>query len=720
VLGISLGVSAGGLVVLALCLFLYCCVLRRRRARNQKRALRLDPSKGAFYLPGAYGSASGGAREYGLNGMRPSGPSSAHGRGSCEGGQRGTGGSSTSPYDRSAINEVEWNRFELIRWDRVTLHDFIGSGTTGDVYQAQYASTEVACKLLRKRQVSEREMQFLVDECQLMLKLRHPNVLLMIGITSDRVMNHGILTELMDFSLSELIERSVEPEPTWDYPFVSIARDVARGMAYLHEHRVLHRDLKPGNVLLKQPGMIAKVADFGASRDLAPGAAGANASMTMTMAGTPVFMAPEVLRQDRYGKEADVWSFGGLLVHIATRCPPYTKLLETTPPYALMQSIAHSEIRPTTDIDDLCPDWPDAIKAIAEQCCMAERADRPTFEQIARDLQGTFHSLAFLVEKESRSASGSCLSSRPSAPNGQWAREDAHSRSLRDSKVSVGGSPHGKRAGSDADRGLLSSVETQSSSRRSIGGRKPAPSISAGGRGSSPVRFIFGPDTSNDGNGRPGTRLEQARLRASERSRLSPVHRIPPVRGSPNLGQGMPHAACAREAGDSQAGRTTTSSSPHSARDSNVDIAIPTPRSLPPPPPTLDAMTREDSSDALNGLQSSIGVEGDARASLQSIRSSTNTRRGGSLLRPSDRGSSTAHLAPLPPSPNAHKSRSISFEHASIDLEVGDELDAPGGSNDKAPPPHALPVASRHKREEKAESSRWTIRSWMSRRPAPS
>jgi len=678
--------------------------------------------KGAFYLPGPYGSAAraaGGARDYGMGGLRPIGPSSAYGRGSCETGLRGTGGSSTSPYDRSAINEVEWNRFELIRWDRVTLHDFIGSGTTGDVYQAQYASTEVACKLLRKRQVSEREMQFLVDECQLMLKLRHPNVLLMIGITSDRVMNHGILTELMDFSLSELIERSVEPEPTWDYPFVSIARDVARGMAYLHEHRVLHRDLKPGNVLLKQPGMIAKVADFGASRDLAPGASGANASMTMTMAGTPVFMAPEVLRQDRYGKEADVWSFGGLLVHIATRCPPYTKLLETTPPYALMQSIAHGEIRPTSDIEDLCPDWPDPIKAIAEQCCRAERAERPTFEQIARDLQGTFHSLALLVEKESRSASGSCLSSHPSAQQAQWGREDAHARSPRDSKASVGGgSPPARRAGSDVDKSMLSSVETQSS-RRSIG-RKPGPSNSAGGRGSSPVRFTFGPDNSIDGNGRPGTRLEQARQRASERIRISPVGRVPPARGSPHPVPEIPQAASVRAAGGSQAGRTTASSSPPSARDSNVDVAVAVSRPLPPPPPTLDALTREDSSDALNGLRPSTSVEGDGRTSLQSIRSSMNTRRGGSILRPSDRGSSSAYLAPLPPSPEALRSRSISFERVSIDLEIGDVLDAPNSSAKLPPPPPVpltSPVTSKEEREEKIESSRWTIRSWMSRRP---
>mmetsp|Transcript_13660 Transcript_13660/g.43736 ORF Transcript_13660/g.43736 Transcript_13660/m.43736 type:complete len:86 (-) Transcript_13660:883-1140(-) len=73
-------------------------------------------------------------------------------------------------------------------------------------------------------------MQLLVEECELGLRLRHPNVLLMIGLTSDRAMNHGILTELLDLSLAELIERRSEPAaPTWDFPFASISLDVSRG-----------------------------------------------------------------------------------------------------------------------------------------------------------------------------------------------------------------------------------------------------------------------------------------------------------------------------------------------------------------------------------------------------------------------------------------------------------------------------------------------------------
>ncbi|EOD37479.1 hypothetical protein EMIHUDRAFT_225324 [Emiliania huxleyi CCMP1516] len=231
----------------------------------------------------------------------------------------------------------------------------IGSGAAGDVYHALYASTGVACKRLRfSKEAANRAMQVLVEECRLALKLRHPNV--------------------------------------------------ARGMAYLHSHRVIHRDLKPGNVLLKLPMMTAKVADFGASRENmqpAPSAgllAGAfsleraSAAMTMSMAGTPVYMAPEVLRQDRYGKPCDVWSFGGLLVHIATRRPPFAALLESghLSPLDLLNKVTKGEMRPTSNPGGqpgaLCfapAEWPQAVAQLAEACFAFDPLERPTFEEAA-------------------------------------------------------------------------------------------------------------------------------------------------------------------------------------------------------------------------------------------------------------------------------------------------------------------------------------------------
>jgi len=170
-----------------------------------------------------------------------------------------------------SFDRGDWSATELIPWHQCELLDRLGSGASGDVYRAEYASTDVACKVLRrKRAIDTREMQQLVEECRLALKLRHPNVLLALGLVSDGKSNHGILTELMDLTLDELIEGQANPagrRPSWESPYLSVAYDVARGMAYLHQHRIIHRDLKPGNVLLKLPMMTAKVADFGASKD---------------------------------------------------------------------------------------------------------------------------------------------------------------------------------------------------------------------------------------------------------------------------------------------------------------------------------------------------------------------------------------------------------------------------------------------------------------------
>lgn len=296
---------------------------------------------------------------------------------------RRTTAEASSPYGRSAISEANFSRFEIIDYAKLKIGAVIGSGATGDVYRAEYDSAEVAVKLLRKRNISDLELDRLVRESQLMLKLRHPNVLLTLGITSDRMMNHGIITELMDYSLDKLIaaEEIRTSSSPWVQPFPSIVLDVARGMTYLHEHDVIHRDLKPANVLIDLAKMKAKVGDFGDSRDtIANG--GAGGSMTMTQAGTPLFMAPEVLREERCGYESDVWSFGGMLVQMATRMPPYAALVGKYTPHVIMGFIADGDVNPLTGVHESDPDWPAEIAELAARCCLDQRADRPTFAEI--------------------------------------------------------------------------------------------------------------------------------------------------------------------------------------------------------------------------------------------------------------------------------------------------------------------------------------------------
>jgi len=86
-----------------------------------------------------------------------------------------------------------------------------------------------------------------------------------------------------------------------------VLRDVSAGLAHLHSHGVVHRDVKPANILLRGEQEQVKLCDFGSSRDLQM------SLQQMSVAGTLAYMAPEVLNQQAAGKPADVWSFGVLL-----------------------------------------------------------------------------------------------------------------------------------------------------------------------------------------------------------------------------------------------------------------------------------------------------------------------------------------------------------------------------------------------------------------------
>lgn len=102
-------------------------------------------------------------------------------------------------------------------------------------------------------------------EFEVMLLLRHPHVLQLIGLASDGDCNHGILMELMEASMNDVLHNPLFSEyNTWAGSLLAIAIDVSRGMSYLHRQGVLHCDLKPANVLLSA-SWVAKVADFGHS-----------------------------------------------------------------------------------------------------------------------------------------------------------------------------------------------------------------------------------------------------------------------------------------------------------------------------------------------------------------------------------------------------------------------------------------------------------------------
>jgi len=196
----------------------------------------------------------------------------------------------------------------------------------------------------------------------------------------------GIVLELLEVSLAELLHDSsgyVEHR-TWRASLLSIASDVAKGVAYLHFNNVLHRDLKPGNVLLAD-SWVAKVADFGSS---ANGKTSATASGgDEALHGTPPYMSPEVARGENNQTAAlDVWSFGCLLVHMGTLRPPYYSL-KCKRAMDIVRVVQRGDVSPVQVLLDDAErreyKCPASIVALAKQCCHREPTQRPDMPAIA-------------------------------------------------------------------------------------------------------------------------------------------------------------------------------------------------------------------------------------------------------------------------------------------------------------------------------------------------
>ena len=282
------------------------------------------------------------------------------------------------------IQATKSSKIEPIPWKDLEILEKLGEGTFGTVHACSFKATPCAVKQLREdRESSAALLADMLQEHDTMMGLRHPNVVLMLGIATDNVQRVGIVLELLEISLLELLHSTAEYREyrTWRASLLSIASDVAKGVAYLHFNNVLHRNLKPGNVLLSD-SWVAKVADFGSSAKGKPGSAAEGEGIH----GTPPYMAPEVARGEAHSKALDVWSFGCLLVHMATLRPPYYALKCKTA-MDIVRVVQRGDVSPVQVLLDDAErrqfKCPASILALAKQCCQRDPKQRPDMPAIA-------------------------------------------------------------------------------------------------------------------------------------------------------------------------------------------------------------------------------------------------------------------------------------------------------------------------------------------------
>ncbi len=192
----------------------------------------------------------------------------------------------------------------------------LGRGGMGVVYKARDTRLErdVAIKVLRT--TSNEEAARLGQEARAAATLNHPGIVTIHDFEAG-FDGHFIA---MEYVPGEPLDRTLKTNPVRIYNLLlRILQQVADAVAYAHDHHVIHRDLKPGNILLT-PNDDVKILDFGIAARLESGDGN-----IATVCGTPFYMAPEQIRGEAPTPATDVYAFGATAFHLATGRPPFHK-----------------------------------------------------------------------------------------------------------------------------------------------------------------------------------------------------------------------------------------------------------------------------------------------------------------------------------------------------------------------------------------------------------
>uniref|UniRef100_A0A6V7QQ37 non-specific serine/threonine protein kinase n=1 Tax=Ananas comosus var. bracteatus TaxID=296719 RepID=A0A6V7QQ37_ANACO len=260
-----------------------------------------------------------------------------------------------------------------IAWEDLQIGERIGLGSYGEVYRADLHGTEVAVKKFLDQDLSGDALEQFRCEVKIMLRLRHPNVVLFMGAVT-RPPNLSILTEFLPRgSLYRLLHR---PNVQLDEKRrLKMALDVVYfSMNYLHTSHptIVHRDLKSPNLLVDK-NWVVKVCDFGLSR-----LKHHTFLSSKSTAGTPEWMAPEVLRNEPSNEKCDVYSFGIILWELATLRMPWSGLN----PMQVVGAVGfqNRRLEIPAEVDPM-------VAQIIHDCWESDQNKRPSFAQLMSALK---------------------------------------------------------------------------------------------------------------------------------------------------------------------------------------------------------------------------------------------------------------------------------------------------------------------------------------------
>ncbi|KAI3986270.1 hypothetical protein MKX01_028551 [Papaver californicum] len=305
----------------------------------------------------------------------------------------------------------------------------VGEGSFGKVYKGRrkFSGQTVAMKFILKHGKSDKDIQNLRQEIEILRKLKHENIIAMLDCF-ETPQEFCVVTEFAQGELFEILE---DDKCLPEEQVQAIAKQLVRALHYLHSNRIIHRDMKPQNIVIGA-GSIVKLCDFGFARAMST-----NTVVLRSIKGTPLYMAPELVQEQPYNHTADLWSLGVILYELFVGQPPFY----TNSVYQLVRHIIKDPVKYP---DTMSSNFKSFLKGLLNK--MPQRRltwpalrEHPFVKETSDDLEAMESRIATAAAMGNDAAWRGKGNNKPAAPVGSYAatpEKKVHSSTTPENKGS--------------------------------------------------------------------------------------------------------------------------------------------------------------------------------------------------------------------------------------------------------------------------------------------
>ena len=266
----------------------------------------------------------------------------------------------------------------------------LGEGSFGKAFLCEKDSDGSLCviKQILIEGMNEKEKADVLNESNILAKLDHPNIIKFYDVFESKKPKHmiNIVTEYADGGdLSEKIkERKNKNGNFTESEILDYFTQICLAIRHIHEKKIIHRDLKSGNIFLMKNGFV-KLGDFGIAKNFQR-----TIDKAKTMVGTPYYLSPEMIESKPYDSKSDIWSLGVLLYEMMTFKMPFN----ANSLASLIIKITRGNYIPPPVI------YTKDLRELVSKCLTLDPKNRPTIKEILGMPFIKFHIKSFLDEAQ--------------------------------------------------------------------------------------------------------------------------------------------------------------------------------------------------------------------------------------------------------------------------------------------------------------------------------